>query len=113
IYHNGATSTTQTYTTFMSAVNAEGATVSTVNRGDTISLGGLELDVYHPASLAGESNADSIVLSLTCGTVDVLLMGDATTASEASMLSAGLLSQTTVLKVGNHGSSTSTGQAFL
>jgi hypothetical protein len=46
--------------------------------------------------------------------VDVLLSGDATSESEASMISDALMQlNSDVLKVGHHGSSTSTSSAFL
>jgi hypothetical protein len=45
--------------------------------------------------------------------VSVLLPGDATSDSEASMLAAGLALDSDVLKVGHHGSSTSTSTPFL
>jgi hypothetical protein len=45
--------------------------------------------------------------------VDILLAGDATTDSEASMAAEeGLLTDVKVLKVGHHGSNTSTSDAF-
>ena len=43
IWHNGDTSTSQTYNNFMSAVNAEGAQVHVANRGEQISVGWLDL----------------------------------------------------------------------
>jgi len=45
--------------------------------------------------------------------VDLLLAGDATTDSESSMIDAGILGDVEILKVGHHGSNTSTGAAFL
>jgi hypothetical protein len=45
--------------------------------------------------------------------VDVLLTGDAETPSEDSMLAAGVIREVEVLKVGHHGSRTSTSQQFL
>ena len=54
-----------------------------------------------------------MVLLLDCGEVEVLLTGDAETPSEDSMLAAGVLPDIDVLKVGHHGSKTSTSQAFL
>jgi len=113
VYLNGATASTQTYAEFMAAVDAEGAQVVTVTRGQTIPLGGLLLKILHPASLSGESNLNSLVVQLSCGSVDVLFMGDAETASETSMLGAGILGDVEVLKVGHHGSDSSTSQAFL
>lgn len=95
----------------MAAVNAEGAQVVTVTRGPTIPLGGLSPPVLHPASRTGDDNVDSLVVRLTCGAVEVLFTGDAEVPSEQSMLAAGVLTDVDVLKVGHHGSSSSTSQA--
>ena len=54
-----------------------------------------------------------MVLLLDCGGVEVLLTGDAGVASERSMLTAGVLFDIDILKVGNHGSRSSTSQVFL
>src|SRR5690606_30207335 len=64
IYLSGGTSESQTYASFMAAVSSEGAAVTTLSRGQTVSLGGLELSVLHPAGLTGDTNADSVVLGL-------------------------------------------------
>jgi hypothetical protein len=50
---------------------------------------------------------------LTCGSVDVLFTGDAEFSSKQSMLAAGLVKDIDVLKVGHHGSNSSTSLAFL
>jgi beta-lactamase superfamily II metal-dependent hydrolase len=74
----------------------------------------LNIVVLHRPSLTGDTNEDSLVTRLTCGTVGILLTGDATTDSEASMAAeGGLLTDAEVLKVGHHGSNTWTGDAFL
>ena len=114
IWVNGGTATTQTYQNFAAAVAAEGATVREVTRGYTTQMDGLGIAVLNPTSqLTGDPNEDSVVFRLTCGEVSVLLTGDATSNSEASMLAAGLALDSEVLKVGHHGSSTSTSAAFL
>lgn len=113
IYLNGGDSTSRMFSDFMRLVRAEGAEVEIVRRGDVIPLGGLSLKVLHPGSLTGDSNEDSMVLLLDCGEVEVLLTGDAETASERDMLKAGVLSDIDVLKVGHHGSRTSTSEEFL
>ena len=58
-------------------------------------------------------NAESIVMKLQVGNTSVLLTGDAQFDTEQSMLSSGYNLHSQVLKVGHHGSSTSTSQAFL
>jgi len=117
IWTNGDTSGSQTYGDFALAVaqeQATGATLREVTRGYTAEFDGLDISVFHPPSLTGDTNEDSLVLRLTCGMVDILLVGDATTDSEASMLAEeGLLTDVEVLKVGHHGSNTSTSDAFL
>ncbi len=112
-YWNGQVHDTQTYRDLMAAVEAEGAAITISRRGDTIPLGGLSLQVLHPSSLSGDSNVDSIVVLLSCGTIEILLTGDAEIASEEEMLAAAVLVDIEILRVGHHGSRTSTSAAFL
>jgi beta-lactamase superfamily II metal-dependent hydrolase len=114
IWVSGDTATSQTYQNFATAMAAEGATLREVERSYTAQIEGLGLAVLNPTSeLTGDPNEDSVVFRLMCGGVSVLLMGDATNDSEASILAAGLSLDSDVLKVGHHGSSTSTSAAFL
>lgn len=67
---------------------------------------------------AGESgvrnyNDESIALFARFGPASVLLTGDLELAGEQALLEQGLLNKTNVLKVGHHGSKTSSTQAFL
>jgi competence protein ComEC len=101
------------YTDFAEAVTAEGAMKRDVARGYSAQMGPLEIDVLHPATLSADFNEDSVVLHISCGQVDVLLTGDATMDSEESMEDGGVLGDVDVLKVGHHGSATSTSTAFL
>jgi competence protein ComEC len=112
-YWNGQTHTTQTFGNLKTAWEAEGSVITVSKMGDTIPLGDLNLQVLHPFSLATDKNVNSIVVSLTCGSVDVLFTGDAEVPSEANMIAAGVLSDIDVLKVGHHGSNSSTSDAFL
>lgn len=117
IWTNGDTSDSQTYGNFALALaqeQADGANLREVSRGHLTEFDGLDIAVLHPPSLTDDTNADSLVLRVTCGIVDILLTGDATVDSEATMLAeAGLLTDVEVLKVGHHGSHTSTSDEFL
>lgn len=114
IYVDGDPATTQTYTDFLAAASAEpGAQVITSKRGDSIALGDLSLPVLAPVAPSGDTNNDSIVTRIGCGNVSVQFEGDAEAPEEQSMVSAGILSHVTVLKVGHHGSSTSSSVPFL
>lgn len=115
VWTNGATAASQTYQDFAAAVAAEGAVQRQIRRGYSTHFGAVTLTALHPTDpLTGDANGDSIVLRLSCGSVDVLVTGDATANSEASMLRDPSLNlDAEVLKVGHHGSSTSTTNAFL
>jgi competence protein ComEC len=60
---------------------------------------------------ANASNEDSLVLHVAYGKTSVLLEGDAQAASEQQMLTEGLHAD--LLKIGHHGSRTSTTPRFL
>jgi competence protein ComEC len=114
IWTNGQTYSTQTYTDFMGKVNAEGADVQVARRGDTIGVGNLTFKVLNPVEpLSSDYNSGSIVLMLSYGNVDFLFMGDAQQDSESSMIAAGEIHHIDILKVGHHGSRTSSSQEFL
>jgi competence protein ComEC len=113
VWHNGDTSTSQTYTQFMAAVQEEGAEIHIARRVDEIIVGELIFLVLNPATLAGTTNNNSIVLSLSYGSTDFLFMGDAEQEAEASMLGAGIIPDVEILKVGHHGSSSSSSARFL
>jgi competence protein ComEC len=115
IWTNGQTyNSSQTYTEFMGKVNAEGAEVQVARRGDTIIVGSLTFSVLNPVEpLSSDLNDNSIVLMLSYGNVDFLFMGDAQQNSESSMIAEGQLQDIDILKVGHHGSRTSSSQSFL
>jgi len=113
IWLNGETSTSATYSQFMSAVNSEGAGIHVARRGDTIQAGNLTFNVLHPINLSGTTNDNSIVLSLSYGQVDFLFTGDAGKEAEPSMLADGIVPDVEILKVGHHGSSSASTIQFL
>lgn len=115
IWHNGDTSTSKTYSDFMSAVNAEKAKVSVAARGSVIEVEGLTFKVLNPANLKESTNNNSIVLHLAFGEIDFLFTGDAEKEAEASMLIASDIPvpDVEILKVGHHGSRTASLQDFL
>ena len=89
--------------------------VESMAAGDHFDFGGAQVEVlappagYVPGPAA--SNDDSLVLHVAYGQTSVLLEGDAQAASEQHMLAEALHSD--LLKVGHHGSKTSTTPRFL
>jgi competence protein ComEC len=94
-----------------------GVQVRHLHAGDQLAWGGTQVTVLAPE--AGYSNThapgnnDSLVMRLQYGRSSVLLEGDAEAPSEGQMLAHGRVSAVTLLKVGHHGSRTSTTEAFL
>jgi beta-lactamase superfamily II metal-dependent hydrolase len=114
VWVNGDEATSKTYTDFMAEANDEGAQVHEARRGDTIVAGTLTFHVLNPIDpLFDNTNDNSIVLSLRYGSIDFLFTGDAEIEAEASMISAGILSDIDILKVGHHCSRTASSAAFL
>ena len=105
------------YNAYATAVQAEGATVTYARRGQVFTLGAsTTLEVLFPETDTTdmESNAASIVLQLRYGETEVLLTGDSPKRIEEYLvLTQGEHLQSDVLKVGHHGSRTSTAQMFL
>ncbi len=114
-------SDTPAYTAFLRAVKEEGATVLNARRGQVYDMGsGSEgsttLAVLFPDRdmRDAESNTSSIVLRLSYGNADFLFMGDSPQAIETYLVSlSNSVLQTEVLKVGHHGSRTSSAEAFI
>ena len=81
--------------------------------GQSLSLGGARVTFLAPSKLFGDMNDNSICLRLDYGTTSFLFTGDAEVPEELELLSSGLPLHADVLKVGHHGSSTSSSEEFL
>jgi competence protein ComEC len=104
------------YTALLEEANRLGIRVRALRAGDVLALGDTNLNVLAPfrdyVPGAEPTNNDSLVLHMAYGGTSVMLEGDAEEPIEQAMLTeAGL--QSTVLKVGHHGSVTSTRPDFL
>ncbi|NLE07936.1 MAG: DNA internalization-related competence protein ComEC/Rec2 [Dehalococcoidales bacterium] len=87
-----------------------------IDSGDRITLGqDVVLSVFNPSGESAGKNIDndSVVLSVTTGSVSFLLTGDIPAETEIALLSSRLVTKCTVLKVAHHGSSTSSSPEFL
>ena len=108
------TSTTNTFKDFVSSVKNKGLNLIVPPVGSTFKIGDATVTVLAPNGSGYEDPNDySIVVKVTYGTTSFLLTGDAEADSESQMLSKGLDLSATVLKIGHHGSKSSTGQSFL
>ena len=114
VYMTNATSTTRTFEDFITEVQASGAKKIRAKAGVKLDIPGISGQFLAPNSDHYEDlNNYSAVLKITLGKVSFLLTGDAEDVSEVEMLKSGQDLQATILKVGHHGSSSSTTSAFL
>jgi competence protein ComEC len=101
----------------MDEAHSLGITIRWFRAGDAFAWGGLQATVLAPE--AGYTNPgvavnnDSLVLRLAFGRASALLEGDAEAPSEAAMLANQRVTPSTLLKIGHHGSKTSTNPDFL
>ena len=112
-----ATSTSKTFERMMDAIEAEKCGVIEATPDKTFKVGELTCTILAPISTSyTETNDYSVVIRADYGETSVLFTGDAETHSEEEMLERyrfkGLL-DCDLLKVGHHGSDTSSSQAFL
>lgn len=106
--------TTQTFANLIEAVNQSGAKRIQAKAGVSFEFDDAKAEFLAPNSANYDSLNDySAVLKITHGQNSFLLTGDAERVSEQEMLDAGYDLKATVLKAGNHGSNTSTTDAFL
>lgn len=98
---------------FSKYVSLQNKSITIPKPGDTFPLGGATVEVLAPQTKYSDENNSSIVLKVTHGQNSFLLTGDAERQSEQDMLAAGLDLSATFLKVGHHGSDSSTTYPFL
>jgi len=109
-----ATSTTQTFKDVVSAIQNKGMQITTPVPGDSFKLGQADCKILAPNSSSYEDvNNYSIVIKVTFGNNTFMFDGDAEQLSETEMLNKGFDVKADVLKVGHHGSSSSTSDEFL
>ena len=105
--------TSKTFEDVLDAVANKGLKIKSPSPGDTIDFNGLEIEVLGPQREYKDFNNNSIVLKVNAGGTAFLFTGDAEETAEKDILQADYDLQADVLKVGHHGSSTSSSQAFL
>ncbi len=122
VWDSGLPSSSYVYEDFLEAVEACGAVLETPRMGDTLDWGpGLEVVVLHPQDPLDPSNVNnaSIVLRIAFSGISFLLAGDLETEGGEDLVleavSSGSLGpiSSDVLKVGHHGSSSSTSTQWL
>ncbi len=116
IYMPNCTLTTATYGKLLSAIEDNQVRTVLPSPGDVITLStGATLQFLYPDPTATfeELNNYSLVSMLTAGTHRILFMGDAEAQAEQTLLSGGIPLACEVIKLGHHGSRSSSTLDFL
>ena len=98
---------------FSDRVAEQNCELTVPKAGETFALGAAEVEILACDPEAEDTNNTSIVLRVSYGETSFLFMADAETPVERELLDAGTDLSATVLKVGHHGSGTSTSYRFL
>lgn len=106
--------TTKAYSNFKNKVKEQGLEITHPTVGETIELGSSDVQFIGPITEDYEDiNNTSIVLRVTYGDTSFFFTGDAERESEQDILNSEYNISADVLKVGHHGSASSTTYPFL
>ena len=103
----------KTFSSMVKYLGNQGLGITVPSAGDRFVLGSAYVQILGPQKNYEDPNDTSIVLKVTYGETSFLFTGDAERTAEADIISAGYDLRSTVLKVGHHGSDTSTSYRFL
>jgi len=121
VMDSGVEVETSEFEEFKAMVKAEGLSLESVQQGEKLRLGMVEMEVLWPSGSAGVSQAGksggvnevSVVMLGKYGKFSWLLTGDIGEREEDVLRLTDKLQQVEVLKVGHHGSKTSSSLGFL
>lgn len=101
------------FSNFVKYTQQQGVELTVPGPGDAFTLGNAQVTVLGPTEEYEDTNNTSIVLRVDYGETSFLFTGDMERAAEEDLLESGCDLDATVLKVGHHGSSTSSSYVFL
>jgi competence protein ComEC len=118
VFEPGTFNDSATYKNLENAIKAQGIPDTVVHNGMQLDLGGgVVIDILFPDRDVSTwtTNDGSIVARLSYGATSVMLTGDATSETEKLILAGNSADslKSTILKVGHHGSRTSTSPEFV
>jgi competence protein ComEC len=114
VYMPRVTHSSDTFRDLLLAIKNKGLKISTAKAGVELPLQAIKAQFIAPRTDHYEDlNNYSAVLKIDYGAKSFLLMGDAEKESEEQILSSGLNIKADVLKLGHHGSASSSGEDFI
>jgi competence protein ComEC len=115
VLDSGIAHTSQTYLEYLELIDQKNIPVQIAIEGSVLNVDPeLDINVLNDKNNSSDNNDGSTVLKVTHEEIDYLLTGDAGISTEDRMINEyGDFLNSEVLKVGHHGSDTSTSQAFV
>ena len=104
---------TKTFNNLLKYLSKQNITLTVPRAGEAFKLGSALVQIVGPIYSSSDTNNNSIVVKITYGSKSFLFMGDAENEEESTILYARNDLTCDVLKVGHHGSSSSTSSALL
>lgn len=101
------------FRSFANNLAKQNVSITVPAAGQSFSLGSSTVSVLGPITKADDINNSSIILRIVYGETSFLFSGDAEREEEQDVLSAGYALESTVLKIGHHGSDSSTSYVWL
>lgn len=101
------------FQSFLKYLDQQGVSVEIPKPGDTFELGTARITVLGPLRESKNLNDTSLVLRVSFGDFHAIFTGDAENEEEADILASGAELSCDVLKVGHHGGSDASSEAWL
>lgn len=101
------------YMKLMNELQTGGYEIHYAEKGDIFNLNDATMQVLSAETDVSNTNNYSIVLKVSFGQMDMIMTGDAETEIEEKILESGVDIDAEILKLGHHGSDTSSSDAFL
>lgn len=109
----GNSSNSLTFSRAVDAVVESGAGYHEPRAGETYRIGSSYIEVLHPAELTSDLNDSSVSVRVTFGEIAFVFTGDAEANGEREMVQRAAPLSAQILKLGHHGSRTSSNPEFL
>ena len=113
VYAPTSTYSSGCFDDFVYYTDQQGLSITIPAVGDRMSFGTASVEVLGPMKSYADTNNTSLVLMVEYGSTRFLFTGDMETGAEADLMDSGAGLKADVLKVGHHGSDSSTSYRFL
>ncbi|MCX6779077.1 MAG: ComEC/Rec2 family competence protein [Candidatus Magasanikbacteria bacterium] len=118
VYYTGVLHTTGAFLEWLKIIRDKNIKMNIVKENGAVEIGGVQLNFLFPLKDLSETkftnlNNSSIVFKLVYDQTSFLFTGDAEVVVEKELLAGGVDLKADVLKVGHHGSNSSTSEEFL